>query len=154
MKKSRVPQGHRAEKDTSPGDKQGDAIHSARTRTLQRGGPASTGSPGGPRSYRSCFLSLASGGGWQGGGVGCLCLGVSVYSQAECSIRVIRQVPLRHFSRVRLFVTPWTVAYQAPLCIRFSRPEYWSGLLFPPGDLPDPGIEPISLMSSALADRL
>ena len=38
--------------------------------------------------------------------------------------------------------TPWTVAYQAPLCVGFSRQEYWSGLPFPfPEDLPDPGIE-------------
>ena len=46
-------------------------------------------------------------------------------------------------SRVRLFVTPWTVAYQAPPFMGFSRQEYWSGLPFPsPGDLHDPGIEP------------
>ena len=50
-------------------------------------------------------------------------------------------------SRVRLFATPWTVAYQAPLSMGwsmgFSRQEYWSGLPFPsPGDLPNPGIEP------------
>ena len=46
-------------------------------------------------------------------------------------------------SRVQLFATPWTVAYQAPPSIAFSRQEYWSGLPFPsPGDLPDPGIEP------------
>ena len=39
--------------------------------------------------------------------------------------------------------TPWTVAYQAPLSMEFSRQEYWSGLPFPsPGDLPNPGIEP------------
>ena len=45
-------------------------------------------------------------------------------------------------SRVRLFETPWTVAYQASLSMGFSRQEYWSGLPFPsPGDLPDPGIE-------------
>ena len=50
------------------------------------------------------------------------------------------------------FVTPWTVARQAPLSMGFHRPEYWSGLLCPPpGDLPDPGIEPMSLMSPALA---
>ena len=43
------------------------------------------------------------------------------------------------------FVTPWTVAHQAPLFMGFSRQEYWSGLPFPsPGDLPNPGIEPIS----------
>ena len=47
-------------------------------------------------------------------------------------------------SRVRLFATPWTVAHHAPLSMEFSRQEYWSGLLFPsPGDLPDPGIEPV-----------
>ena len=41
--------------------------------------------------------------------------------------------------------TPWTVACQAPLSMRFSRQEYWSGLPFPsPGGLPDPGIEPRS----------
>ena len=40
---------------------------------------------------------------------------------------------------------PWTVAHQAPLSMEFSRQEYWSGLPFPPpGDLPDPGIEPRS----------
>ena len=51
----------------------------------------------------------------------------------------------RWFSRVRLFVMPWTIARQAPLSIGFSRQEYWSGLPFPsPGDLPDPGIEPRS----------
>ena len=48
-------------------------------------------------------------------------------------------------SRVQLFVTPWTVACQAPLSMGFSRQEYWSGLPFPPpGDLPDPGTEPRS----------
>ena len=47
--------------------------------------------------------------------------------------------------------TLWTVALQAPLSIEFSRQEYWGGLLFPtPGDLPDPGNEPASLMSPAL----
>ena len=46
-------------------------------------------------------------------------------------------------SRVRLFATPWTVAFQAPLSMEFSRQEYWSGLPFrSQGDLPDPGIEP------------
>ena len=45
-------------------------------------------------------------------------------------------------SRVRLFVTPWAVAQQAPLSMGFSRQEYWSELPFPPpGDVPDPGIE-------------
>ena len=45
-------------------------------------------------------------------------------------------------SHVRLFATPWTVAYQAPLPMGFSRQKYWSGLPFPsPGDLPNPGIK-------------
>ena len=59
---------------------------------------------------------------------------------------------LSHFSRVLLFVTLWTVALQALLSMGFSRQEYWSGLPSPPpGNLPDPGIEPASLMSLALA---
>ena len=46
-------------------------------------------------------------------------------------------------SHVQLFVTPWTVAHQAPLSMAFSRQDYWSGLPFsPPGDLPNPEIEP------------
>ena len=50
---------------------------------------------------------------------------------------------VKSLSRVRLFATPWTVAYQAPPSMRFSRQESWSGLPFPsPGDLPDSGIEP------------
>ena len=50
---------------------------------------------------------------------------------------------LKSLSRVRLFATPWTVAYQAPPSMGFSRQEGWSGLPFPsPGDLPDPGIKP------------
>ena len=50
---------------------------------------------------------------------------------------------VKSFSHVRLFATPWTVAYQAPPSMGFSRHECWSGLPFPaPGDLPDPGIEP------------
>ena len=52
-------------------------------------------------------------------------------------------------------MTPWTVAHQAPLSMGFSRQEYWRGLPFlPPGDLPDPGIEPASLASPALAGVL
>ena len=49
----------------------------------------------------------------------------------------------------QLFVTPGTVACQAPLSMGFPRQEYWSGLPFPsPGDLPDPGIKPTSLYIS------
>ena len=58
------------------------------------------------------------------------------------------------FNCVQLFVTPWTIACQAPLSMEFSRQEFWSGMPFPtPGDLPDPGIEPMSLASLALAGR-
>ena len=50
---------------------------------------------------------------------------------------------MKSFSHVRLFVTPWTVAHQAPPSTGFSRQEYWSGWPFPsPGDLPHPGIKP------------
>ena len=50
---------------------------------------------------------------------------------------------VKSLSRVWLFVTPWTIAYQAPPSMGFSRQECWSGLPFPsPGDLPDPEIEP------------
>ena len=53
------------------------------------------------------------------------------------------KVKVNLLSRVRLFVIPWTVAYQAPLSMGFSRQEYWSGLPVPSlGDLLDPGIEP------------
>ena len=60
---------------------------------------------------------------------------------------------MNSLSRVQLFATLWTVAYQAPQSMAFSRQEYWSGLPFPsPGDLPNPGIEPRS--PSLLADVL
>ena len=59
---------------------------------------------------------------------------------------------LSHFSHVRLFATPWTVALQAPLSVGFSRQDYWSGFpCSPSGDLPDLGIKPESLMSPTLA---
>ena len=54
-------------------------------------------------------------------------------------------------SPVQLFAAPWTTACQTPLCMEFSRQEYWSGLPFPtPEDLPDPVIERESLASPAL----
>ena len=56
------------------------------------------------------------------------------------------------FSHVRLFATPCTVAHHAPLSMGFSRQEYKGGLPCPPlGDLPNPGIEPASLMSPTLS---
>ena len=52
---------------------------------------------------------------------------------------------VKSLSRVRLLATPWTVAYQAPPSMGFSRQVYWSGLPFSsPGVLPNPGIEPRS----------
>ena len=58
-----------------------------------------------------------------------------------------------YFSQVPLFETLWVVAHQAPLSMELSKQEYWSKLPFPsPGDLPDPGIEPVSSTSSALVD--
>ena len=59
---------------------------------------------------------------------------------------------LNHFSHVQLFVTPWTIAHQAPLSMGFPSEEYWSRLPWPPpGDLPNPVIKPMSLTSPALA---
>ena len=61
----------------------------------------------------------------------------------KSTLRKTLKVKVKLLSRVRLFATPWTVAYQVPLSMGFSRQEYWSGLPLPsPGDLPDPGIEP------------
>ena len=70
-------------------------------------------------------------------------------SQQSISSRVIRKmvlifgVKVKSLSCVWLFATTWTVAYQAPPSMGFSRQEYWNGLPFPsPGDLPNPGIKP------------
>ena len=63
--------------------------------------------------------------------------------KATATTSLVHACVLSHFSRVWLFVTPWTVAHQAPLSMGFPRLEYWSRLPFPsPGDLPEPGIEP------------
>ena len=71
----------------------------------------------------------------------CVCVCVCVCARALC-----------HFSCVRLFATLWTVAHQAPLSMGVSRQECWSEFPRPPpGDLPDPGMEPASLMSPASA---
>ena len=83
---------------------------------------------------------------------------------AKAEMWILRELPmaalvdqselcvLSHFSRVQLFATLWTVTHQAPLSMGFSRQEYWSGLpCLSPGELPDPGVEPVSLMSPALA---
>ena len=66
---------------------------------------------------------------------------------AVCSryLAISWKVKGKSLSHVRLFATPWTVAYELPPSTEFSRQEHWSGLPFPsPGDLPHPGIKPIS----------
>ena len=66
------------------------------------------------------------------------------------------KVKVKSLSPVRLFATLWTVTYQAPPSMGFSRQEYWSGLPFPsPGDLPDPETEPGSpaLQANALTSK-
>ena len=66
------------------------------------------------------------------------------------------KVKVKSLSHVRLFVTPWDVAYQASLSMGFSRQGYWNGLPLPsPGDLPNPGIEPSSptLQADALSSE-
>ena len=61
---------------------------------------------------------------------------------------------LSHFSRVWVLMTQWTIARQVPLSLGFSRQEYWRELpCLPPGDLPDSGMETLSLMSPALQTR-
>ena len=71
---------------------------------------------------------------------GPMCVCVCVYTQV--------------LSHVQLFVTPWAVDCKAPLPMEFSRQEYWSRLPFPSlGDLPDPKIQPVSLVSPGLAGR-
>ena len=79
----------------------------------------------------------------------------SVFLRSEASA-LPRNVCAQSLSHVQLFAILWTVAFQAPLSMEFSRPEYWSGLpFFPPGNLPDLGIKPASPVSPALqADSL
>ena len=73
-----------------------------------------------------------------------------VYEKTLC----MHSCVLNCFRHVRLFVTLWILARQAPLSMGCSRQEYWGGLPCPPPiDLPDPGIEPVSLMFPVLAGR-
>ena len=65
------------------------------------------------------------------------------FLQLQGVSRIPLKVKVKSLNHVRLFATPWTVAYQTPLSM--DRQEYWSGLPFPsPGDLPNPGTEPRS----------
>ena len=83
---------------------------------------------------------------------GVVCVLPAFQREEESDIGLLRAKLL---SYVRFFVTPWTVAPQAPLSLGFSRQEYCSGLPCPPpGDLPNPGIQPMSLVSPVLADTV
>ena len=76
-----------------------------------------------------------------------------VLSRVPCAIQFFSYM-LSCFSCVQLSANPWTVARQSPLSMGFSSQEYWSGLPCPPpGDLPGPEIEPVSLTPPAVADR-
>ena len=69
---------------------------------------------------------------------------------------IVNKAEVKSFSCVQLLVTPWTIAYQAPQSMGFSRQEYWSGVPFPsPGDPPYPGVEPGSpaLWADALSSK-
>ena len=78
-------------------------------------------------------------------------MGGGINGKTRVNIHTLLLLLLSHFSRVRLCATPQRAAHQAPPSLGSSRQEHWSGLPCPPpGDLPDPGIEPVSLMSRAL----
>ena len=83
-----------------------------------------------------------------------LFLGLCLHLSLLClSTWIVKMKSLNH---VQLFTTLWTIAYQVPPSIGFSRQEYWSGLPFPsPGNLPNPGIEPRSptLQADALTSE-
>ena len=67
----------------------------------------------------------------------------SLYWLSSFPVSLKSEVKVKSLSWARLFATPWTVAYQAPPSMGFSRQEYCSGVPFPsPGDLPNSGIEP------------
>ena len=87
----------------------------------------------------------------------CVCVCVCVHAHARarpCSCSVCPTLHGPNSSQPQLFTAPWTLAYQAPLSLEFSRLEYWNSLPFPtPGDLPDPRVKPWSLESPALAGR-
>ena len=77
----------------------------------------------------------------------------SSFALHSSSSRPQHSCKLSRFSHVQFFVTLWTAALQAPLCMGFSRQEYWSGLSCPPPrNLPKPGVGFTSLTSLALAD--
>ena len=72
-----------------------------------------------------------------------MCILLCKHNEYSNKMHLFESQKVKSLSHVRLFTTPWTVVYQAPPSMGFSRQEYWSGLPFPsPGDLPDPGIKP------------
>ena len=83
------------------------------------------------------------------------CMHSYMYNYYVCSVYIVRlllTLCVQVLSYVGLFVTPWTVARQAPMAIKFYRQEYWGGFPFPtPGDIPHSGTEPTSPVSPALA---
>ena len=97
----------------------------------------------------------------------CMCVQMLSYLQSQSFLNVyhvssqqslctiVSYACVKFLRLCPILCDPMDVARQASLSMGFSRQEYWSGLPFPsPGDLPDPGIEPRSLMSPALAGRL
>ena len=73
---------------------------------------------------------------------------------SSVALKVVLRVRTKSLHLCPTLCDLWAVAHQAPLSMGFSRREYWGGLPFPsPGDLTDPGIEPASLTSPALAGR-
>ena len=77
---------------------------------------------------------------------------LSLLQELASLLGLFTRVKVKSLSLVRLFATPWTVAYQAPPSMGFSRQEYWSGVpLLSPGELPNPGIEPESPSLQAAA---
>ena len=77
----------------------------------------------------------------------CMCINICLYHTYVCMHTILLHLCPN-------LMTLWTVAHEALLSMGFSMQEYWSGFSCPPpGDLPDPGIEPKSLMSPALAGR-
>jgi len=100
------------------------------------------------------ILLILSGGGGSRKRHKCICAHICIFiSIFICIFICMSKQPgilcvlcAQALSHVRLFVSLWTVAHQAPLSMGFSRQEYWSGLPCPPpGGLPNPGIEPASL---------
>ena len=103
-----------------------------------------------PRVTASSSSAISASTYWHGLSWECLAV---PWAAASC-VPVLECAVLSGCSRVRLHVTPWTVAHRLPLSMEFSRQEDWSGLPFhSPGDLPNPGIKPASHTSPALADR-